>query len=47
MSTKLFVAVLFNLLVSFSREEQKIDALQELDGFERAHKNFSPAEVER
>ncbi|XP_074409522.1 uncharacterized protein LOC102074960 isoform X3 [Zonotrichia albicollis] len=30
-----------------SREEQKIDALQELDGFERAHKNFSPAEVER
>ncbi|XP_056363394.1 uncharacterized protein LOC130261325 [Oenanthe melanoleuca] len=30
-----------------SREERKIDALQEMDGFERAHKNFSPAEVER
>lgn len=47
MSTKLSVAVLFNLLVSSSREERKIDALQEMDGFERAHKNFSPGEMER
>lgn len=47
MSTKLFVAVLFNLLVSSSREERKIDALQEMDGFERAHRNFSPGEMER
>lgn len=47
MSTKLFVAVHFNLLVSSSREERKIDALQEMDGFERVHKNFSPGEVER
>lgn len=47
MSTKLFVAVMFNLLVSSSREERKIDALQEMDGFERAHRNFSPGEMER
>ncbi|XP_005057362.1 PREDICTED: uncharacterized protein LOC101813850 [Ficedula albicollis] len=30
-----------------SREERKMDVLQEMDGFERAHKNFSPGEVER
>ncbi|XP_072775891.1 uncharacterized protein [Taeniopygia guttata] len=30
-----------------SREERKIDALQEMDGFERAHKNVSPGEMER
>lgn len=46
-STKLFVAVLFNLLVSSSHEEHKIDALQEMDSFERAHKNVSPGEMER
>lgn len=47
MSTKPFVAVLFSLLVSSSREERKIDALQEMDGFERVHKTFGPGEVER
>lgn len=46
-STMLFVAVLFSLLVSSSREERKMDALQETDAFERVHKNFSPGEVER
>ncbi|XP_041903103.1 uncharacterized protein LOC121673624 isoform X4 [Corvus kubaryi] len=30
-----------------SREERKIDALQETDGFERVHKNFSSGEMER
>ncbi|XP_064530060.1 uncharacterized protein LOC135423580 isoform X2 [Pseudopipra pipra] len=30
-----------------SREEQKIDALQEMDDFERVQKSFSPGEMER
>lgn len=41
------VAVLFSLLFSSSCEEGKLDALQEMDGFERVQKKFAPGEMER